>query len=369
MARNHARLFASIWNDDDFLALPPRPQRMYMFLISQQDLQHCGVIALRERRWSRGAAGMTVEDVRADLDLLAERWFVVIDDETEELLVRSLMRRDKVYAQPNVFKAAADQIRALSSPVIKAVLLDELRRLPVAEIKGDSRRVHEELVGDLAKTTGDGTPSPTPSGRGNGTPYRPLSGASEETATPHGGSQDSTLGVSGNASSGEAVIAAGRKGSRRGSRTPSERVPSEPRGKGSSYGEKVVVPLPPRPLPVPPSAGAAAPERETAANAGDVVAAWIEGVQAATGERPASRLIGQIGRQARELLDEGKDPERLIEAATAAGRKRFADLPRELLRMSSTTSQDPSGGRFAPGSGSRAPLPTADDIANGQVIL
>lgn len=126
---------------------------------------------------------------------------------------------------------------------------------------------------------------------------------------------------------------------------------------------------------VPPTAGAAAPRHATEArdsppNAGDVVAAWVEGAQAANGERPAGRLIGQIGRQAKELIDEGKDPARLIEAATAAGRKGFADLGRELLRMGTTTGQDPGvGGRFAPNSGSRAKLPTADEIANGQVIL
>jgi hypothetical protein len=105
-------------------------------------------------------------------------------------------------------------------------------------------------------------------------------------------------------------------------------------------------------------------------NAGDVVAAWVEGAQAAGGGRPAGRLIAQIGRQAKELIDEGKDPARLIEAATAAGRKGFADLGRELLRMSAGGGQDPGGGsRFAPNSGSRAKLPTADEIANGQVIL
>ncbi|MEU4576636.1 hypothetical protein [Nonomuraea sp. NPDC023979] len=122
---------------------------------------------------------------------------------------------------------------------------------------------------------------------------------------------------------------------------------------------------------VPPSAGAAAPDSATApvtpANAGDIVGAWIEGAKAGSGERPAKRLIAQVGRQARELIEEGKDPQRLIDAAAAAGRKGFADLGRELLRMN--TSPDTGGGRFAPGSGSRAPLPTAEEIANGQVIL
>jgi hypothetical protein len=128
----------------------------------------------------------------------------------------------------------------------------------------------------------------------------------------------------------------------------------------------------PSPDAIPPSAGAApqrgtTPSGESTANAGDVVGAWIEGAQAVNGERPAKRLIAQVGRQARELIEEGKDPQRLVDAAAAAGRKGFADLGRELLRMN--TGPDPAASRFAPNSGSRAALPTADDIANGQVNL
>ena len=35
MPRTEARIFTSIWNDRDFLALPPGAQRLYMFLLSQ----------------------------------------------------------------------------------------------------------------------------------------------------------------------------------------------------------------------------------------------------------------------------------------------------------------------------------------------
>lgn len=83
--------------------------------------------------------------------------------------------------------------------------------------------------------------------------------------------------------------------------------------------------------------GASKPRRQRhddqqSPNAGDVVAAWVEGAEQTTGERPASRLVAQVGRQARELIAEGKDPARLIAAARAAGSKGFADLPRELLK-------------------------------------
>lgn len=63
-----------------------------------------------------------------------------------------------------------------------------------------------------------------------------------------------------------------------------------------------------------------------------VVAAWVDGAREHTGERPAARLIAQVGRQARELLAEGRNPERLADAALACGRKGYADLGRELLK-------------------------------------
>jgi len=104
-----------------------------------------------------------------------------------------------------------------------------------------------------------------------------------------------------------------------------------------------LIPVPnpvPNPVSIPPSAGTASPRRAKQStndpNAGAIVAAWVEAATAATGERPANRLINQVGRQAKELLAEGKNPDRLIEAAASAGRKGFTDLGRELLRTGAT---------------------------------
>lgn len=303
MARSHARLLASIWADDDFIALPPGAQRMYMFLISQQDLQHCGVIALRERRWSKKASGLSVDDVRADLKVLAAHRFVVIDDDAEELLVRSLIRRDKVYAQPNVFKAAAEQIRAVSSREIKAALLDELKRLPSDELKGATKALQESLIAELTKifVTPSGTPSLTPSG----TTSDPLSGAFEDAAGTAPVPPAATDKTNHPMTRKDGGVSAGPKGSGRGSGTPSEQVPSEPRGKGSSYGEQVVVPLPPEPLPVPPSAGAAAPDAGEPVTAQTIVGEWIE----RCAQRPPQRVIGQLSKEIKALLDEGIHPD------------------------------------------------------------
>lgn len=94
-----------------------------------------------------------------------------------------------------------------------------------------------------------------------------------------------------------------------------------------------------------PSVSSSGAPRRAEPNAAPVVGAWVEAVESATGERPAARLVAQIGRQARELLTEGKPVDRLVAAAREAGRKGFADLGRELLRSplpAQHTSGDPS---------------------------
>lgn len=130
MARTHARVLCAIWNDPDWVALDFGPQWLYQELLSQSSLNHAGVIGLTVRRWARGAANMDVATLEKFLSELVEHRFVVVDEETEELLVRSLIRRDGIAEQPNLLKAALNEARQIASPLLRAVLADELRRLP-----------------------------------------------------------------------------------------------------------------------------------------------------------------------------------------------------------------------------------------------
>lgn len=75
MAR-YARVFASIWADPDFCALSSSAQRLYLLLITQPDVSHCGVLPLTERRWARLAADTDADSVRAALDELERVGFV-----------------------------------------------------------------------------------------------------------------------------------------------------------------------------------------------------------------------------------------------------------------------------------------------------
>lgn len=155
MARSEARIFTAVWKDKHFLALPKGAQWLYFFLVSQPDLTHCGVMPLRVRRWASKAEGLTEEEIRADLARLAEAKpnpFVVIDEESQELLVRSLMRRDKVLRQPFLFVPAAEAIENVESPAIQTALLAELRR---ALAEGDVNDKVVEQVKGLIHTLGE----------------------------------------------------------------------------------------------------------------------------------------------------------------------------------------------------------------------
>jgi len=169
--RSEARIFTSIWKDEDFLALPATTQRLYMFLVSQEDLTHCGVIPLRVPRWTRKAADLKAAEIEADLELLAAgaHPFVVIDEDTGELFVRSLIRHDQVWKQPNVMKAARESAALIESRAIRTALLSELLRIPAQESESvHVRKVHAAFVDDLQE--GSGNPSPNPSGNGSGNP-------------------------------------------------------------------------------------------------------------------------------------------------------------------------------------------------------
>lgn len=178
MARSEARILVEIWDDDDFLALSPNAQRLFMFLLSQRDLAHTGVLALRERRWARQASGLTVQSITDALTELAAARFVVVDEDAEELLIRSFIRRDKVYRQPNVLRAARDHLPLISSAIILDAVRVELRRIAEADDLGDKCA---PILVEMLNILGDPPPNPPAT-----LPETPAEPSREPLANPSG---------------------------------------------------------------------------------------------------------------------------------------------------------------------------------------
>lgn len=165
MARTgFAKLYTRIWSDRDFIALPERLQRGFLMLISQGNLNAAGVIALQPRRWARFAPDSTPESITRVVNALEERRYVCVDWDTEELLVRSYIRNDGLWKQPNVMKGSFDDIEATLSDRLRAVLRSELERIPWDSLTGkmadEIRARAAEVIASLP--TLDEVSAPTP---------------------------------------------------------------------------------------------------------------------------------------------------------------------------------------------------------------
>lgn len=137
---------------------------MYFLLLSQATLTQAGTMSLTLNRWSLLTSGRDAKDIEASVRLLEDRRFLVIDWDTEELLIRSFIRNDGVYKQPNVLKAAMRVVlEEVESNLIKAAIADEFLRVGLTEY---AARLNPSLKGS-------GNPSPDPSGGGGGSTPEP----------------------------------------------------------------------------------------------------------------------------------------------------------------------------------------------------
>lgn len=129
MARDHARIKVSIWDDPDFIDLRVDDQHLYMALFSNKGLSRCGVIDYIPSRFEHLAADMSPSRFRKAAEKLRASRFVIIDQRTQELLVRSYVRADGVLDRVNMGKATGSAFEAVVSTELKHAIGDELARL------------------------------------------------------------------------------------------------------------------------------------------------------------------------------------------------------------------------------------------------
>jgi hypothetical protein len=176
MARSHARLLLTIWADPQWRALPRDAQWFYLLVLSQPQLNHAGVLQVPRHGWVHLAADDDAEKaIGAALDVLKERRYLVVDDETDELLIRSYIRNDGVADSPNTLKAALAAALAVQSPLVRAALYVELARLDRAAIEAKNpsnpKHVHPVVVYDRALAALEPQPGQLPpNGRKSITP-------------------------------------------------------------------------------------------------------------------------------------------------------------------------------------------------------
>jgi hypothetical protein len=152
MARDHARINLAIWNDDDFLDLPPAAQHLYLILWTHPDLSFAGVVDWHPPRLAARASGWTTEDVILAGKCLEARLFIVIDEETQECLIRSWARWDGLMKQPILAVSFAKARAGVASRDIRAVLVHEAQKLRKLEpdLPGWAKPQVQELLSNRA---------------------------------------------------------------------------------------------------------------------------------------------------------------------------------------------------------------------------
>lgn len=274
MARSEARLLTEVWEDRDFIALTDTAQRLFMFLLSQPDLAHSGVIALRERRWSRKCANQGTGDVERDLKALEAGRFIVVDWDSEEILIRSLIRRDRIFKQPNVMRAAVDNVPLIESRLILRALGVEMER--IRRDNPDLTTNQSDVLADMEKALAErvGTdPEPSavrPGGNPSANPSD-IPSAIPSAATP-GVRGEVTNSATNSPNPGASLV------------PPPAGDAAAPAAPGRSLA---IVRDEPRTLTTDPQ------------DTGQLVAYWLERCN----ERPPGRVIGHMSKTIKDLID------------------------------------------------------------------
>lgn len=133
MARTHANLRIDIWGDQDWRDLSPLAQWLYELLLTHPKTNRAGVSEWKPGRLAKMANGLSAADIRSIADELVSRFFIVVDEETEEVVIRSYIKHDGLLKQPNTTTAMANDWAGLASPTIRAVIAFELQKLAQQE--------------------------------------------------------------------------------------------------------------------------------------------------------------------------------------------------------------------------------------------
>ncbi|WP_109000822.1 hypothetical protein [Streptomyces rishiriensis] len=295
MARGHGRILTSIWEDSDFLTLDEREQRLYLFLISQPNLNHAGLLPLTLRRWSRKANGLTSAELEKRLQALEETRFIVVDDDTEELLIRSFVRNDGVWRMPKVMGAMVSGALEISSRRLQAALLAEMDRIPLDELSSDPTKmkgqdgpsIRQQVAAHIATLRkAFGTPEPDPSRGGSGTPSGTPSDTPDE-GDAEGPPKPSTRGRAG----------ASRAHSPAPAPTPAPIPCPIQDGVAEADGQAELIVIEDSDFV---GATEEAPEEPRFIGADTIVGEWLE----RCAKRPPGTVIGRVGKQIKKLIDD-----------------------------------------------------------------
>jgi hypothetical protein len=125
MPRTYGRIKVEVWESgSDYRRLPAEAQWAYQMLVSQPSVTMIGLLDYAPRKWARLAAGMTEERLEAYVVTLEQARYVIVDRDSDELLIRSFVKHDEPWRLPNLLTSARTAFRAVESPPIRGYLAE-----------------------------------------------------------------------------------------------------------------------------------------------------------------------------------------------------------------------------------------------------
>lgn len=129
MSRDYAQIRLDMWGDDDFRDLTPAAQHLYLTLLTEPTLSYCGVADWRPSRIASKANGWTPTAVNSAAAELARALFVIVDESTEEVLVRSFVKHDGLMKNPRMAVSMLTAYAGVASKTLRGVVVFEIAKL------------------------------------------------------------------------------------------------------------------------------------------------------------------------------------------------------------------------------------------------
>lgn len=157
MARKHAQIRVDIWGIGEFRGLGVDAQLLYIRILTDPKLSFVGKLDWRPGKIQQSASDWDAERFWGAAEELAQKHYVVVDAESEEVIIRSFVRNDHVLKQPKVAIAATNDYLDIGSDTLRSALVWELRRMqldfPELACWGDERmqRILAQPAVDIRK--------------------------------------------------------------------------------------------------------------------------------------------------------------------------------------------------------------------------
>jgi len=121
----YVRVVRSIWTDPEWLDLTSTQKLVYLQLISQPNVSKCGVLPFVPRRWAHMHPDLSADDLIDALSALEAKRYVVVDRDTEEILIRTYLRYDEAWKQTNGTRGIQIEAQEIMSKRLLDAVIDE----------------------------------------------------------------------------------------------------------------------------------------------------------------------------------------------------------------------------------------------------